>query len=206
MNRYYPLFLDLSGKSALVIGAGAIAEQKIGSLMDCGAKITVVAPETGAAIKTLARKGGVRLRQRRFRASDLKSQDIVFCATDDKALSRAVSAACRQRKIPVNVADQPELCTFIVPAIVRRGEVVFAVSTGGASPALAKFLRKKVESLFGKETAVLAEVLRSFRRKILALPLPKRRKVLGTILNDGTLQAAKKGALPLKRKLEKVFK
>ena len=170
----------------LVVGGGKIALQKIKALTPCAAKITVVAKDADPSLRRWAGKNKLKLILRPFRERDLAGKDLVFCATNDGRLNARVSSGCRKRKIGVNVADQPALCTFIVPAVVRRGEVTFAISTGGAAPALAKFLRKKVEENFGAEIARLARRLKKMRARILKIPIPARRKVLAEILKDRT--------------------
>ncbi|MBI4218185.1 MAG: bifunctional precorrin-2 dehydrogenase/sirohydrochlorin ferrochelatase, partial [Elusimicrobia bacterium] len=181
-NRYYPLFLDISGRGVLVIGGGSVALRKIRILTRFGAAISVVAIRVVPGVRELARKGKVTLSQREFRHSDLDGKEIVFAATGDKEINQEVSQECGRRNIWVNVVDDPSLCSFIVPAIVRRGDVSFAISTGGSSPALAKFLRKKVETTFGKEFQTAAKTLRHFRGKLLKLSLTERRKVLKPLL------------------------
>ena len=132
---FYPAFLDLSHKDCLVIGGGVLALHKTRAFVELGARVTVVAPRVKP---DFARLRGVRVVRRGFRPGDLAGQPwLVVAATDDEALHARVAALCRQRRIWVNVVDRPPLCDFIVPSVTRRGPVTFAVSTGGASPAVA---------------------------------------------------------------------
>src|SRR6187455_2854300 len=124
---FYPLMLKVNGESCLIVGGGAVALQKARALRKAGADVTAVSPDFTPAFRRLA----LRRLKRRFRASDVKGRILVIAATDSPEVNRAVSAACRKRNIPVNVVDVPELCSFIVPSILRRGPVVVAVSTGG---------------------------------------------------------------------------
>src|SRR5215831_8641737 len=121
---YYPLMLKVKDEACLVVGGGPVALQKARALRRAGAKVTVVSPDFTPAFRRLR----VRRLPRKFRTGDVPGHILVIAATDDPKVNRAVSAACRQRAIPVNVVDVPELCSFIVPSILRRGPVVVAVS------------------------------------------------------------------------------
>src|SRR5258706_14472810 len=123
---YYPLMLKVKGEPCLVVGGGAIALQKARALQRAGAAVIAVSPVFSAAFERLA----VRRLRRRFRPTDVAGKILAIAATDSPEVNRAVSAACRKRSIPVNVVDVPELCSFIVPSILRRGPVVIAISTG----------------------------------------------------------------------------
>jgi precorrin-2 dehydrogenase/sirohydrochlorin ferrochelatase len=141
---YYPIFLDLRGKPVLVVGAGKVALRKTRGLVEAGAQVTVVAPRWESAFESMP----VRLRRRRFRATDVAGAALVFTATDSRDVNRAVARAARRRGIPVNVADACEECDFILPARVRRGNLQIAVSTGGESPRLAAEIRRRLEAAF----------------------------------------------------------
>ncbi len=185
MNKYFPIFLDLEGKNVLVVGSGPVARQKIQSLSGTGARVK-----------------NVKYGKRSFRPQDFKGQDLVFCTTDDEALNRRVGKFCRARGILVNVADRPLLCSFILPALVRRGDVIFAISTGGGSPALAKFLRQRLEKLFGSEVAGLLRILKRARKQLVRLPLDQRRSALSKVISGETLSQIKKGqARDVRKKL-----
>ena len=187
-SKYFPVFLDLEGKNVLVIGSGPVARQKIRSLSGTGCRVTVVS----AGPKPVGQKN-VQYKNRPFRASDLAGRDLVFCATGDEPLNRLVGKLCRRKGILVNVADRPNLCSFIMPSLVRRGGVTFAISTGGRSPALAKFLRKKLEKHFPRAVGGLAQILRGARNRIIQLPLKQRRALLSRILNERSLSQIKRG-------------
>ena len=164
---YYPLMLKVKGEPCLVVGGGTVALQKARALRRAGADVTAVSPEFSPAFEKLS----IRRIRRRFRASDVRGQVLVIAGTDSPAVNRAVSAACRRRAIPVNVVDVPELCSFIVPSILRRGPVLIAVSTGGQSPPLAKALRRHLEALLSTSLGRDAVRLGAERRKLLrALP------------------------------------
>lgn len=155
---YYPAMLDLAGRDALLVGGGEVAAQKAGPLIEAGATLTVVAPELIAALRARATAGEVRWEQREVRQGDTAGCAVVVCATDQREVNKQVSEEARANGIPVNVVDDPELCTFIVPSTVRRGPLQVAVSTGGRSPAFAKFMRKELERAVGDEYGLLAEM------------------------------------------------
>jgi siroheme synthase-like protein len=143
-----PLIFDLTGRPVLVVGGGRIAARKVEGLLAAGAVVTVVAPEVVADLAdlgTLAGSGGVTLRRRRYCAADLDEIDLVITATGDPEVDGAVFADARTRRLPVNAADDPGHCSFTLPAVVRRGEVTVAVSTGGRSPALAVWLKEQID-------------------------------------------------------------
>lgn len=151
--------LDVRGRSCLVVGGGRVAHEKVLGLLDCDAEVTVVAPEIDDEIATLP----VHLLQRPFRASDVVRRFLVVAATSDGLVNACVSSAADERGTPCNVADSPELCSFILPAIVRRDPIAVAVSTGGASPALAQRLRDDIGQVVTERHAELAERLQALR-------------------------------------------
>ncbi len=177
---YYPLMLKVKGEPCLVVGGGAVALQKARALRRAGADVTAVSPAFSPAFQRLA----VRRLRRPFRAGDVAGRVLVIAATDAPDVNRAVFDACAGRGIPVNVVDVPELCSFIVPAIVRRGPVVVAISTGGQSPSLAKALRKQIESILPSSLWRTARRLGAARRKILRAlpPSPARTRLLRSLV------------------------
>ena len=186
---FYPLFLDLKDRRVLVIGGGEVAERKVESLLAAGATVTVVAPILNSALTKLADSKAVELRQRRFIESDLDGNLLVISATDDPAAQQQIAAAARERNILINTVDQPQLCDFIVPAIVRKGYVVLAISTSGRSPALAAALRAKVDSLITDDAARAARILGEVRSEVhsrFADP-GSRKKVFESIVASGII-------------------
>lgn len=155
---YYPAMLDLAGRDALLVGGGEVAAQKAGPLLDAGAVLRVVAPELTGALQARAEAGEIAWERREVRPGDTDGCAVVVCATDQREVNKKVSEEARSNGIPVNVVDDPELCTFIVPSTVRRGPLQVAVSTGGRSPAFAKFMRRELEQAVGEEYGVLAEM------------------------------------------------
>ncbi len=154
---YYPVFLNLKGKKAVVIGGGKVAERKILTLLKTGADVTVISPEITNRIERERKKSRIKHICRHYRKYDLKDAFLVIAATDSPDINEQVSqhAPCL-----VNVVDTPEVCNFIVPSVIQRGPLTIAVSTSGISPALSRFIRKELEQMYGPE---FSEYLRSLR-------------------------------------------
>jgi precorrin-2 dehydrogenase/sirohydrochlorin ferrochelatase len=148
---YLPIFLDVTGRKCLVVGAGDIAQRKVISLLEAGAEVMVVSPTVTEALSALARQGQIRHHRREYAAGDMEGAALVYAATDDAGLHKGLSEEAAARGIPINVADVPALCTFIAPAVLTRGSLKIAVSTGGASPGIAKRIVKQLERQFGPE-------------------------------------------------------
>ena len=204
-DAYYPLFADLHGRTCVVVGGGLIAQRKITALLGYGARVTVVSPTVTARLRASARAGRIRHVARRFKACDVERAWLVFAATDDQAINDAVFRAATRARIFTNVVDQKPLCSFIAPAIARRGDVVVAVSTGGGSPALAKRVRRDVAELIGDNYARMLRLLRGLRAMAKRrLPTYQDRKryfdgLIGgrvfALVKAGQVQAARREAL-----------
>ena len=162
-NRFYIACLDLTGKRCLVVGAGPVGLEKVGGLLNSGADVVVVAPETTDEIQGLADAHLIELRARPYRASDLDGCFLVIAATSNTELNRLVHAEADARNMLVNVADVPELCNFILPAIFRQGPLAIAISTAGASPALAQRIKHEAADNFDDAYARLAVALQELR-------------------------------------------
>src|SRR5512135_3405237 len=141
---FFPVFMDIKNKPCLVVGGGEVAARKIGMLLQSEAKVTVVAPELCATVQEQADKGEIEYRAERFQPQHLADAVLVIAATNDRSVNEQVSAAAQALRLPVNVVDNPDLCTFIMPSVVDRSPVLVAVSSGGASPVLARVLRAKI--------------------------------------------------------------
>ena len=175
MSRYYAAYLDITGRRCVVIGAGPIAERKVEQLLAAGADVTVVSPEATAAIEQAVADGRVRLHRRPYAPGDLAQAFAAFVATDDMSVSRQVRGEATRERVLLNVADVPELCDFIAPAVVERGPVMVAVSTSGTSPALARKLREALErwpELAWADAAPLLSEVRSELKAAGAQPPP----------------------------------
>ena len=166
--RYYPINLDIRGRQCLVVGGGRVGTRKVDTLNQCGAVVTVVSHEVTPTLAQLAADKVILLKQRAYRSSDVEGMFLVIGATDDESLNRQVNADAEQRNLLCNIADRPEICNFILPAIVRRGDFVIAISTAGKSPAFAKHIRKNLEIQFGAEYGVLLNLMGAIRNKLLA--------------------------------------
>ena len=166
MPQYYPVFLDLKGRACVIVGGGEIAERKIANLLECGAVITMVSPQVTPGIRAHAEAGDIRWEAREYADGDLKGAFLAIASTDDEDVNKAVHEEASREGIVLNVVDRTALCSFIAPAVVRRGEVTVALSTGGASPALARKLRETLEKSEVLEYASLAGVLSSARAEI----------------------------------------
>lgn len=175
---YFPLFINLKNKNCLVVGAGEIAARKIELLAKAGAKITVIAPEISASVMQLAANNSyIEISIKKFNAADISQQRLIISATNQADINALVATTADAHNIPINVVDSPALCSFIVPAIIDRSPVVAAVSSGGASPVLARLLRTKLESLippaFGR-MAKLAEKYRALVKENISPPAQRR--------------------------------
>ena len=144
----YPLYVDLAGEPVVVVGGGSVAERKVQTLIEHGAHVTLVAPETTEALTRLADAGQLAWTRRPYQHGDTEGALFVVCATDDQAVNEAVFAEAQGRHQLVNVVDVPALCNAIVPSVLRRGRLQIAVSTGGASPSAARDIRRALEREF----------------------------------------------------------
>jgi precorrin-2 dehydrogenase/sirohydrochlorin ferrochelatase len=161
---FYIACLRLSGRRCLVVGAGDIGLDKVEGLLACDADVVVVAPEaTNAEIERLAAEGSISFERRAWEPADLEGTFMAIAATNDTDTNIAVYEAAEQRAMLVNVVDVPSLCNFILPAIVRTGPLAIAISTAGASPALAKRMKREISELFGEQYAELAGILNDHR-------------------------------------------
>lgn len=166
--KTYPLFALIEDRPCLVVGGGTVGERKVQDLLTAGARVTVVSKVLTPRLSELVAAGHIHFIQGDFSPHYLDGMTLVVGATDDQRVNRQVSAAAQARNVLVNIVDAPELCTFIVPAQVRRGSLTIAVSTGGASPALARQVREELEQLFGPEYGRYLRLLQSVRNQVLS--------------------------------------
>jgi precorrin-2 dehydrogenase/sirohydrochlorin ferrochelatase len=194
----YPVFLDLAGRPALVVGGGAVALRKARALAEAGARVRVVAPSLRPEF---AADGRFECVAAPYDRRHLEGARVVVAATDDEATNARVAADGRAAGALVNVVDRPALCDFIVPAQVRRGDLRVAISTGGASPMLARRLRERLEREFGPEYGTYLAVMREMRAEVLARDLAPEtmRRVFERLAADDVLAAARGGADALRR-------
>jgi precorrin-2 dehydrogenase/sirohydrochlorin ferrochelatase len=189
----YPVCLDLEGRVAVVIGGGAVAARKAESLSRYGARVIVVAPRFSDELQTM----GVERRERPWEARDLDGAALVIAATDDAEINRRIAAECRRRRILINVVDDTDLCDFIVPAVIERGSIQVAISTGGKSPALARRLKADLQNALGEEYVEVNDLLGELRERAKRSPkLPHdrdRKAFFDDLLGRGILELLREG-------------
>lgn len=162
---YYPVMVDLNGRRCVVVGGGEVAERKVETLLCFGAHVHVVSPVLTPTLEAWASEGQVTVERRHYQDGDLEGAALAIGATDDREVQERVASEAKQLGILVNIVDDPELCTFIAPSIVKRGDLVIAISTGGASPALARQIRQELELAYGQEYAEVLEALQKLRER-----------------------------------------
>lgn len=164
----YPVALDLAGRDCLVVGGGPVAARKAEGLLEAAARVTVVSPVLVPTLLALATEGRVHWKPREYRTGDVAGAALVMVATDDRAVNAEVAAEARARGVWVNCADDPAHCDFALPAVLRRGPVTVAVSTGGASPAMARLLREEIGRELPADWAAVTELAAGVRRELRA--------------------------------------
>ena len=160
---FYIACLRLTGRKCLVVGGGDIGLEKIEGLLACDGDVVLVAPDACEAVRGLAAEGSIEWIEREFQPADLEGKFMAIAATNDTDVNIAVYDVAEERAMLVNVVDVPSLCNFILPAIVRTGPLAVAISTAGASPALAKRMKREISDMFGETYAELAEILNEVR-------------------------------------------
>ncbi len=191
--KYYPANLDINNRKCLVAGGGSVAERKVNTLTECGADVTVVSPEVSDRLTRLADSGAITIHKRPFSSSDLDGMFLVIGATDDETLNRRISSDAAERNMLCNIADVPGECSFILPAVVKRGDLVLSISTSGTSPAFAKKLRKDLEKEFGEEYARFLSLMGAIREKRLqeAQESETNRSCFEQLISGGLLEMVK---------------
>jgi len=170
------MFVKLEGRRCLVIGAGAVGESKIESLLATDAAVRVVAPKAASRVREWAREGRVEWEAREYVPADLAGMFLVIAATGSPALHKEIYAEAQSRGVLCNAVDEPDECDFYFPAVVRRGELQIAISTGGLSPALAQRLRKELEQQFGPEWEEWVAQLGRTREELQGMPMPPEQR------------------------------
>jgi len=200
MPGLYPVSLLLSGRECLIVGGGSVAYRKAADLVACGAHVTVVSPEFCADIIRLE---GVALVQRGFQESDAAGKTLVFAATSDAAVNRLAARAARCHGAWVNVVDTPAECDFFVPAALHRGDLTISVSTGGASPALARRIREQLEAVFPDRYADFVSLVGDLRREVIAevCDPEDRQAILSRLAVESTWRLFESGGADAVRRL-----
>ena len=192
---YYPIFIDIEDRSVVIIGGGEVCARKAETMMKYGARVTVVSPAFTAEIAQWANDGKLTTREKRYDSADLDGANIVIASTDDTSVNEQIAADCRERRLPVNVVDVTPLCEFIVPAIIDKGSVTLAVSTGGKSPALARTLKEDLQRMIGPEYAEVNDALGTLResaKRVLPTDVDRKRFFDG-IIAKGILDMLRAG-------------
>ncbi|HUW18571.1 MAG TPA: bifunctional precorrin-2 dehydrogenase/sirohydrochlorin ferrochelatase [Sedimentisphaerales bacterium] len=184
----YPIFLEMGGRRAVVIGAGAVALRKVQSLLAVGARLVVVAEHIDDMLTTLCQGTHAKLVKSKYSKDYLVGAALAIAATNDHELNRQIYKDCQELEILCNVVDEPELCDFFVPAVVKRGDLQIAVCTEGDCPAYAGHIRKKLERTFSDKHGEFLTELQALRKRILKdLPDPiKRKTLLGKLVDDNS--------------------
>jgi precorrin-2 dehydrogenase/sirohydrochlorin ferrochelatase len=192
--KYYPVFLDVAGKPCLVVGAGHVGYRKAAMLAGCNARVTVVSPDFGEVWRTEPTPA-VFLNRKAYDKKDLEGMFLVLAATDNADLNRQIKQDAAALNILANVADKEEISDFILPAVVTQGDLSIAVSTGGASPALAKRICRELGDHFGPEYAQLLTLMRAVRIKLLSQghDPQSHKKIFHGLLENGILKQIKIG-------------
>lgn len=206
MSRFYPVFLDIEGKRAVVIGGGPVAHRKAASLIEAGAAVTVISSEAVPAIKALADKGILFHKARRYRKGDIRGAVVAIAATDDPSVNERVATEAKALGILINCATPPGSGNFIVPSSIKRGALTLAISTAGASPALSKRLRLDLDAFLGIRYSWFLEFLEEARVRLKEEVEDEaaRQEILRKLVDyclSGDAGTSKKEALPKARAL-----
>lgn len=195
--EYFPLFMNVQGNACLVVGGGEVAARKAALLLRAGAQLRVVAAQLSVAMREVMQGASATHSARSYQASDLDGVQLAIAASGDSALDALVSQEARARCVPVNVVDAPELCSFVMPAIVDRSPVIVAISTAGASPVLARLTRGRLEGALPAELGALARLCSSLRAEVAAaLPeVQQRRRFWESTLEGRVAELAFAGRL-----------
>jgi precorrin-2 dehydrogenase/sirohydrochlorin ferrochelatase len=192
---YYPIYIDIEDHNVLIIGGGNVCARKAETMMKYGARVTIVSPECTDEIEQWAAQKALSIRRKTYEEKDLEGASIVIASTDDPCINARVARDCRRRKIPVNVVDVTHLCEFIVPAIVEKGSIQIAVSTGGKSPALARTLKEDLQKFVGPEYDEVNRILGTLRASAKKkLPTDAdRKRFFDDIIATGILEMLRAG-------------
>jgi len=188
--KYYPAYLDIRNRRCLVVGGGGVGTRKVKTLLDCGARVTIISPQVSEQLKELADDQRATIINRSYQSGDLEGVFLVIGATDDEKLNRQISRDAEKRGLLCNIADRPEICNFILPSIVHRGDLTISISTAGNSPAMAKKLRQDLEKQYGPEYADFLRLMGAVRYKLLrqAHQPEAHKNLFEQLINNGLLE------------------
>ncbi|MBE9551083.1 MAG: bifunctional precorrin-2 dehydrogenase/sirohydrochlorin ferrochelatase [Proteobacteria bacterium] len=165
--RYYPVNLDIRDQKCLVVGGGAVGKRKLARLVECGARVTVVDQAISDEIKALSGRHPIEIKEHNYRSSDLEGMFLVVGATDNDEVNSRISKDAAKKGICCNIVDRPKECTFVLPSVVKQGDLVITISTSGKSPAFAKWLRRNMSKDFGPEYGACLNLIGSVRQKFM---------------------------------------
>ncbi|HLF86209.1 MAG TPA: bifunctional precorrin-2 dehydrogenase/sirohydrochlorin ferrochelatase [Nitrospiria bacterium] len=193
--RYYPIYLDLKGRSVTVVGGGKVAERKVRTLISSHAVVTVISPDLTPRLQKVLAHGEFKYIKRRYRKGDLAGSMMVLVATDDRAANEGIASNIKDTNILINIADIPDKCNFILPSIVERGDLIISISTSGKSPAFAKQTRLELERIFGKEYELFIRILGMVRKRLLETVRSekRRRSIFQGLVKSDVLMLLKQG-------------
>jgi precorrin-2 dehydrogenase/sirohydrochlorin ferrochelatase len=193
--KYYPIFLRVAGRPCLVIGGGTVAEQKVESLLTAGARVTVISPRLTPRLQALAATGRMTHVPRMYDDGDLAGFLLACAATSDGAVHARIAAEAEREGVLLNVVDRPQLCHFITPSVLERGDLMIATSTNAASPAMAKRIRRELEESFGPEYALALKLLRRVRESLLASTCTgsERQRIFNALVDSPLLDYLRQG-------------
>ena len=193
--HYYPLLLHFQNRDVVVVGGGPVAERKVKALLDCHARVKLISPRITQGLKRIVRQGQVHWYSRPFRKSDLRGAFLIFAATDDPEVNHLIATSTKKGRKLINVANLPGESNFLVPAVVRRRNLIIAVSTSGHTPALARKIRQELERAFGHEFSRFIEILGKVRKALMAsIPQQSQRKrILNRLIHSEVLDLLRSG-------------
>jgi len=188
--RYYPVNLDVQNRECLVVGGGSVGERKVNTLLECEARLTVVTTLATERLQTLASEGRIDLKNKSYEPSDLEGKFLVIGATDSEEVNERISKDAAKRGLLCNIADRPQACSFVLPAIVRQGDLLIAISTSNKSPAVARRIRQTLDKEFGPEYAVLLNLMGAIRRRLLSTGKNQgaHKRMFERLLDEGLLE------------------
>jgi|Deesub1362A_J573_1020465.scaffolds.fasta_scaffold00309_29 precorrin-2 dehydrogenase/sirohydrochlorin ferrochelatase len=195
MSELYPVFIKLEGEPCLVVGGGRVAARKVRSLLAAGARVRVISPALVDELRALAEAGEIKYEPRPYQPGDVAGALLAISATNDPEVNRQVARDCRARRVLLNAVDDPEHCSFYVPATVRRGDLTIAISTGGKSPLLARKIREQLEKEFGPQYGDYLALLGQIRHNIIrnVTDSAKKEQLLAALATPEILEALRDG-------------
>ena len=185
MPQYYPIFMDVEAQLVLVVGGGSIALRKVQTLLDHGAIVHIVSPQLVPELKLLINAHTCLWSEKEYSTEDIQKAILVFSCTEKEEVNAKVSRDAKAHYRPVNVVDDPEKCSFIVPSIMEQGDLKIAVSTGGSSPIVARQVRAELQTHYGKEMAEYLTLLKTWRHKAKFSLSPEKRSIFWARVTDG---------------------